>query len=313
MNIKIKTNNSIDTINIIQKKECSLKKYDINVIIRTKNEAVKIKECLDAIFNQKCNKSFIVSIIDSGSTDSTLKIINNYDINLYQIESKDFNFGTSMQLGIEISKAKYTVFISGHAIPVNNNWLQLMIDGLDLNNVAAVYGKQTYKKDVNLLERINLESTFGNQDRIQKWNNKYKKYSDYKMDILFSNANSCIKTEIALKYPFSKISASEDREWAMRVLKAGFDIKYLHKASVYHYHNEDYVNYYKRIFINSKALYNFTGVSISILYIPIITLYKSFKDILYALKHQLKFSIINVFHYRYLYALAHYNGTRKEL
>ena len=313
MKIDIKTNNSIDTINVIQKKQCSIKKYDINIIIRTKNEANKISKCLKSVFNQKCSNNFIVTIIDSGSTDDTLKIVDNYDINIYSIAPESFNFGTSMQLGIILSKAKYTVFISGHAIPMKENWLQEMINSFDIEHVVAVYGKQTYTDDAYLIEKIGLDSAFGNTSKIQKWNKKFKKYSDYKNEILFSNANSCILTDIALKIPFSKLSASEDREWAMRVLQEGFLIKYNSNAVVLHFHNEDFKKYYKRILINSKALFEFANVEIFLFEIPIIILYKSLMDIKYAFQNKIKFNVFKVFHYRYLYVLAHYNGTRKEI
>ena len=217
------------TLKVKMLKKSKVKEAEVDIIIRTKNEEEKIQECLEMINKQKTTKKYIVTIIDSGSTDSTLKIASKYDVNIYQIDPKDFNFGTSMQLGIELSKGIYCVFVSAHAIPVNNEWLEEMLRKFDNNKIAAVYGKQSYKNEATLLEKINLDSTFDNEERIQIWNESYKKYNDYKKEIFFSNANSCILTKIARKIPFSKIDASEDREWAMRILKKGYIIIYSNK------------------------------------------------------------------------------------
>ena len=292
-------------------KQCNVLSPTISIIIRCKNEEDKIKECLDMIFKQNINEVFEVVIVDSGSNDNTLNIVNNYNVSIYSIPSIEFNFGSSVQLGIKISRGKYCVFISGHCIPSNDSWLKNLIGEFD-NNTAAVYGKQTYYEDTYFIEKEALDNTFGNYEKTQKWDKKFKLYKDYKNEIIFSNANSCIKKDVANNVKFKKIIASEDREWACRVLKKGYNIKYAPKAIVYHAHNETKEKYYKRILINSKALKEFAGVKINIIHVfPLYFLYL-FKDIKYLISHRL-FNISNIniaIIYRYLYVKAHYKGSR---
>ena len=57
-----------------------IKNVDISIIIRTKDEDKKIRECLDKLLSQKCSKTFEIIIIDSGSNDNTLNYAKNYDV-----------------------------------------------------------------------------------------------------------------------------------------------------------------------------------------------------------------------------------------
>jgi GT2 family glycosyltransferase len=129
---------------------------------------------------------------------------------------------------------------------------------------------------------------------------------------LFSNASCCIRKSVAKKIPFRNLIASEDREWAYRVIKNGYKIIYAADSVVYHYHNESLDKYYKRIFINSKALYQFTGVKISFFHILPVMILNVFKDLKYMRKNNIKINCENInisLKYRYKYAIAHYKAV----
>lgn len=314
--IIFKTYNSIENISIKSiKKIDTMKDVDVSIIIRTRNEEKRIVECIEKILNQDGNYKMEIIIIDSESTDRTVDLAQKYDLDIYSISPKDFNFGTSIQLGIELSSGKYCTFVSAHAIPQNKLWLKNMIEKFD-ENTAAVYSKQIFDEDTFFIEKRALYETFGENYRFQKWNDNYKKYNDYRNEIIFSNASSCIRRKVALEYPFSRIIASEDREWSLRILKAGYNIIYNPESVIYHSHNESVEKYYKRIFINSKALYEFTGVKINFYHILPLILINIIKDIKFInkIEEKLTFSKIKTsIVYRYYYAKAHYLGTRKDI
>lgn len=93
------------------------------VIIRTKNEERWIGECLRRLYGQTY-KYFEVIIVDSGSTDWTLKIARQFPVKIFEIPPKKFSYPYALNCGIARSvAAKYIVILSAHSIPVSQTWL----------------------------------------------------------------------------------------------------------------------------------------------------------------------------------------------
>ena len=297
-------------------KNCSVIDPKVSIIIRCKNEGKNIEECLNMLYKQKIGLKKEIIVIDSGSNDNTVELTIKHDVSIYLINSKDFNFGTSINLGIMLARGEFCVFLSAHAIPKNDVWLWELVNPLLTNdNLAATYSKQVYRDDSFIMEKISLYYTFGDVPRIQK-NNKttLQTYKKIKKEINFSNASSCIRKSAAIKFPFSKILASEDREWAKKVLCAGYEIFYNPKSEIYHAHNENIDQWYHRIYINSKALYQFAGVKINIFHIMPLFLLRLYRDLKFChLKHiKLNYGTLKIFiTYEYYYVLAHYKSTRE--
>ena len=82
---------------------------EASIIIRTLNEEKHIGNLLSAIEEQDY-KNYEIIIVDSGSTDKTLEIAQKFPAKILKIESRDFTFGYSLNLGCKASKGKYLVF-----------------------------------------------------------------------------------------------------------------------------------------------------------------------------------------------------------
>ncbi|NQV19029.1 MAG: glycosyltransferase [Armatimonadetes bacterium] len=201
---------------------------DVSIIIRTFNDE-KIRNCLDAIFNQKTGYSFEVIIVDSGSTDKTLDIARKYDVKVINITN--FTYGGSLNKGCGAAKGKYYVFLSQDAIPLNEHWLDNLVEPLKDNKIAGVFGKEIPLDDCNFCEKRRIIGTF----------NKPPKG-------MFTNSNSAIKKELWKKNRYDeKISISEDWLWAEKIRKKGYNIVYSKSAIVKHSHNLNFSNLFKRI------------------------------------------------------------------
>lgn len=311
--MKIKLFNETVSINSSIHKKNNINKCDISIIIRTKDEGANIKRCIEAILSQKTNYTYEIIVIDSGSRDNTIQIAEQFPIvTIIKIPQSDFNFGSSIQLGIHFANGEYCVFVSAHATPANKQWLENLINPFNMKSVAATYSKQTYQEDANFIERKSLDETFGDTKKIQEWNKSFTKFKDYRSEIAFSNASSAIRKKVALKYPFSIMCASEDREWAMRILKKGYKVVYVPSSKIYHYHNETAKQYYRRIYINSFALFQFANVKISAPSILPLWIISSFNNIKYLFNnHSINSkNILQAITYGRLYAKAHYCGAR---
>ena len=91
-----------------------------SVIIRTLNESRYLRELLQAISDQETEGlSHEVIIVDSGSTDETLKIANEYGCQITYIKKEDFSFGRSLNVGCKFCSGDFLIFISIVFLQIN--------------------------------------------------------------------------------------------------------------------------------------------------------------------------------------------------
>ncbi len=234
----------------------------VSVVIPVKNEALKIKACIDGILSQTVKVDEII-VIDSGSTDGTIDILKSYEkVKLIEISGKDFNHGMTRNLGVSQATSDYVVLTVGDARAYNNQWIEGMLSGFTDNEVVAVCGKQIVPpdKDKNPVDWYRPVG-IGSITRYQ--------YKDGAFDTLtaaekktvcgWDDVTAMYRTNVLKQLPFRKTSYSEDALWAMDALKAGHAIAYSPEAMVYHYHfeNPDYT--YKRTFTVLYHMYKFFG------------------------------------------------------
>jgi rhamnosyltransferase len=115
----------------------------VSVIIRTLNEENNLAELLDSVQSQKVFDFDVeVVVIDSGSTDRTLEIAENFNSRIATIEKSRFTFGRSLNEGCEFAFGDVFVFISGHCVPTDNNWLVNLVNPVLNKTVDYTYGRQ---------------------------------------------------------------------------------------------------------------------------------------------------------------------------
>jgi rhamnosyltransferase len=205
---------------------------DVTVIIPTRNGEGTLDKCLCVILKQNTLLKVEIIIIDSDSTDRTKAIADKYKTKYIHIEHKNYGHGKTRNQAASIASGESLVFLTQDAIPADENWLEPLIDGLKIKNVAGVYSRQIPNQGENLLEERKIVEEFGSLKEIR--NNGYAKRNKYH----FSNVSSAIKKEIWSKYPFDDAAAfAEDQLWAEKVIAAGYSILYEPKSRVYHSHN----------------------------------------------------------------------------
>jgi|SaaInlStandDraft_6_1057023.scaffolds.fasta_scaffold07962_4 rhamnosyltransferase len=195
-----------------------------SIIIRTKNEERWISACLSAVYEQTYN-NFEVIIVDNDSVDKTIDNVRKFPISKI-LNISEYLPGKSLNIGIKEAAGDYIVCLSGHCIPINNQWLEFLVDAIIENeNYAGVYGRQEPMSFSSDADKRDLLLTFGLDKRIQI------------KDSFFHNANSIIRKKYLDEVPFDdNITNIEDRIWAQKIIEKGCNIVYEPKASVYHYH-----------------------------------------------------------------------------
>ncbi len=93
--------------------------YDLHIIIPCYNVEKYIVDCLQSVFSQKTKFSYFVTIINDGSTDSTLQLIENYIYSLPQEKTKyiqvinqnNKGFSGARNAGLKHILGKYIMFV----------------------------------------------------------------------------------------------------------------------------------------------------------------------------------------------------------
>lgn len=217
---------------------------DISIIIPVKNEEASIGLCLDRIFSQVVSYAYEVIVIDSGSTDKTLGILEKFPIKLVKIKPEEFRHSTTRNFGASLSVGKFLIFLNADAVPFDNFWLEELIKPLKNDfNLAAVYSRQIPKQDCYLAYAREIEDNFPEDSAIIS-NKKYNAAGtrrDYFLQrklIRFSTVSCAIRKDVWTKHMFNdSFVFAEDQAWAKTILENGYSIAYNPSSKVFHSHN----------------------------------------------------------------------------
>ena len=127
-------------------------KKKLTVILVTKNAILYISEALDNILS---NKKFIdeIIVIDSGSTDGTVDIINTHLAEItYFLSELDDGIYDGMNKGIEHSNSEWLYFIGAddrfYDSEVLSDFIALLGRAKNINKFDLIYGKYSFKNNI---------------------------------------------------------------------------------------------------------------------------------------------------------------------
>ncbi len=225
----------------------------ISVVILTKNPGRRIEEVLTSVFMQKVEDKIEVIVIDSGSTDNSLDIVNKFDVRLIKINPKDFGHGRTRNYAVSLCKGNYIVMLVQDAIPVDENWLSELVKPLKKSaNIAGVYSRQIPYKEAKIMEKSFLSYKYPDKEATRN-----KKNILNIKDVFFSNVSSSMRKDLLMAFKFDEnLIMSEDQQWAKTVIENGYNVFYNPKSVVYHSHNYSLTTVFKRFFDSGVALKN---------------------------------------------------------
>ena len=207
---------------------------DVSIVVLTKNAGEGFRNLLHRLFSQKFTGKYEVIVIDSGSIDGTVTVAQSFPVKMTSIKAEEFHHGKTRNLGAELSIGRILVYITQDAVPLYDDWLQKLVEYLKDPKVAMVVGRQIAWQKVKPPEKF-LYRYYFPEHRVEVVHNA----TDYYRDNMFiSNVNSAIKKNIWQDLKFSEnVVRGEDKEFAKRVLLAGWGIIYQPEAVVYHAHD----------------------------------------------------------------------------
>lgn len=212
----------------------------VSIVFRALNEEKWFGDALKACQNQTLESGVDVELIlvDSGSTDNTIQIANDYGCKVTHIKKSEFTFGRSLNVGCAASSGDILVFISAHCIPVNETWLQNLIKPLLSGECDYSYGAQVGLPDVT---RFSESQVFAHY---------YKSESDLEQTGFFcNNANAATRRDTWQKYKFDElVTGLEDMVLGKAIVADGGQVGYVADAAVTHIHEESLEQTKRRYF-----------------------------------------------------------------
>lgn len=201
-----------------------------SIIIRTYNEEKYLAQLLDKIFCQDIGQNKLeVILVDSGSDDNTLIIAKSFNCKIISIKKENFTFGRSLNYGCSAAIGDILIFISGHCIPISNEWLLKLVNPIINNQVVYSYGRQIGNHTSRFSETVIFEKYFPNESKIPQ--------SGY----FCNNANSALlKSEWEINHFNENLTGLEDLFLAKILVEQQKKIGYVSEACVFHLHNENW-------------------------------------------------------------------------
>ncbi len=221
-----------------------IKKF--SVVIPTKNGGEYLNDVLNKLRTQSKPPEEII-VIDSGSTDHTVSIAEQYQCKVYCIKKEEFNHGGTRNLGVMMSQGEFVVLMTQDAIPANSKSFENLLIPFDNLDVAAVCGRQLPHSRATPLAAharlFNYPSKCAIKDQTS--------ISNLGIKVAFiSNAFAVYRRSVFEKiggFPMSVIFG-EDMCLTAKMVLAGYKIGYKANACVYHSHNYSVSEEFKRYF-----------------------------------------------------------------
>ena len=216
---------------------------NVSIIIRTLNEGRYLRQLLEGIVNQNTSFGVEVVLIDSGSTDDTLKIAEDFDCKVLHISREDFSFGRSLNRACEAAEGAIYVLVSGHCIPYDQSWLQNLVAPIAEGRIEYSYGRQLGGPQTYWSEHQIFRKYFPTTSAIPQ------------QGFYCNNANSAISAKTWARYRFNEeLTGLEDMDLAKRLVGDKGRIGYVSNSIVLHLHHENWRQVRRRFEREALAL-----------------------------------------------------------
>lgn len=245
----------------------------ITVFIPTFNGEQYLGECIEAILHQELPAGYKLEllVIDSGSTDKTLEILDLYkkQITMLEIPNSEFSHGGTRDKAARLAKGEFVLFLSQDATPAHYRWLMNMIEPFFLSEkIGCVFGRQIPRKNAAPTIKREVSGVFnglGPHDTIavHRANSLVDNKKTSTINTFFSDVNSASRRELLVgEVPFQHVKYAEDQALADDMLKHGYLKAYAPQGEVWHSNEYTARQYFHRKFDEYIGLQESIGLKL---------------------------------------------------
>lgn len=214
----------------------------ISIIVPMYNAEKTIIQTLKGLENQTRN-DFEVIVVDDGSIDKSPKLVtgfkNQSELTIKLINQINSGPAKARNIGVKHSKGNIIIFLDSDCIPPNN-WVEEMVKPLKGNIVGCNCGYKVKNKESLIARYVDYEIAKRHERLMGKSIDTIGSYSASFLKETFTKANG-----FSTEYP---IASGEDFDLAFNIRKMGYDLVFIDKTFVYHYHPDSLRDYLKQQF-----------------------------------------------------------------
>lgn len=201
-----------------------------------------------SIIKQQSIWDIPVLLIDSGKGIPYADVINDMNVEVRTIDSRDFNHGGTRQWGIDqCPEADIYVFLTQDAILADAYAIETLVAVFDDEQVGCAYGRQLPHEGAGVFGRIARAFNYPPESHI--YGLEDRKQHGIKTAFISNSFAAYRKEAMHSVGGFPKDTIlSEDMYVAAKMLLAGWRVAYVADAMVYHSHDYTMLQEFRRYF-----------------------------------------------------------------
>lgn len=225
---------------------------DLSIIIANFNTKQLLADCLESILKQDISSKFRVVVVDNGSSDGSVEMVEKKFPDVLVIKSdKNLGFSKANNLGIKAGGAKYYLLLNSDTI-VPGKALESLVDFMERSQFGV--GSCKLKNKDGSFQPNAGDLPFGLplffwlsgwddilpkiREYLPSFHRKFKSFYQGEREVGWvSGSVMIIKREVIEKIGVldeSIFMYCEDTDYCIRAKKAGFKVGWTDKVSIYH-------------------------------------------------------------------------------
>ncbi|UAN59429.1 glycosyltransferase family 2 protein [Serratia sp. JSRIV004] len=221
---------------------------NVAIIIPTRNGGDLWASAVQSLSKQNDYISNVI-VIDSNSTDETLKTACKVTSNIIKIDEKEFNHGGTRNLGCFLldDNVDVVIFLTQDAVLASPESLQRIVEPFIDKSVAAAFGRQLPHENATAIAEHARIFNYPKKSYVSSLESRQKMGIK---TVFISNSFSAYRLSIFKElgcFPDNTILC-EDMYFAAKAVTKGYKIAYASDATVFHSHNYTPIEEFRRYF-----------------------------------------------------------------
>src|SRR4030095_8746516 len=139
---------------VLEADDVAKEEVTVSVVIPTKNAGEDFRQVLATIANQKGFRRVEIIVVDSGSTDKTVELAEQFGSKIIKILPEEFSHSHARNLGASYASGEYLLFTVQDALPPSDLWIYELFSVIKSNDVVAVSCAEFPWENADLFYRV---------------------------------------------------------------------------------------------------------------------------------------------------------------